>query len=159
MRASAPTRLGVSNPAPTHSGESARAFLADLVLVWRLLSGRPCVASPRLHGSRLAALTRRARRAWSLVVLAATAEQGRRELWGRAGVRALGVSYDGTIALGAAAAAAPAVTPPTPLKAAAGWPNCLLLFSAARARRELGLGQAPAYSGGTAGGGSAPIRG
>ena len=28
-----PTRLGVSNPAPTHSGESARAFLADPVLV------------------------------------------------------------------------------------------------------------------------------
>ena len=53
---------------------------------------------------------------------------------------ALGVSFDGTIELGAAAAAAPAVTPPTPLKAAAGWPNCLLLFSAARARRELGLG-------------------
>ena len=73
-----PTRLGVSNPAPTHSGESARAFLADPVLVWRLLSGRPCVASPRPRGSRLAALARRARRAWSLVVLAATAEQGRR---------------------------------------------------------------------------------
>ena len=28
-----PTRLGVSNPAPTHSGENARAFLADLVHV------------------------------------------------------------------------------------------------------------------------------
>jgi hypothetical protein len=55
-------------------------------------------------------------------------------------VRALGVSFDGTIELGAAAAAAPAVTPPTPLKAAAGWPNCVLLFSAVRARRELGLG-------------------
>ena len=55
-------------------------------------------------------------------------------------MRALGVSFDGTIELGAAAAAAPAVTPPTPLKAAAGWPNCLLLFSAVRARRELGLG-------------------
>ena len=53
---------------------------------------------------------------------------------------AIGVSFDGTIELGAAAAAAPAVTPPTPLKAAAGWPNYLLLFSAARARRELGLG-------------------
>ena len=73
-----PTRLGVSNPAPTHSGESARAFLADPVLVWRLLSGRPCVASPRPRGSRLAVLARRAWRAWSLVVLAATAEQGRR---------------------------------------------------------------------------------
>ena len=55
-------------------------------------------------------------------------------------MRALGVSFDGTIELGAAAAAALAVTPLTPLKAAAGWPNCLLLFSAARARRELGLG-------------------
>ena len=53
---------------------------------------------------------------------------------------ALRVLFDGTIELGAAAAAVPAVTPPTPLKAAAGWPNCLLLFSAARARRELGLG-------------------
>ena len=73
-----PASLGVSNPAPTHSGESARAFLADPVLGWRLLSGRPCVASPRPRGSRLAALARRARRAWSLVVLAATAELGRR---------------------------------------------------------------------------------
>jgi hypothetical protein len=54
-------------------------------------------------------------------------------------VRALGVSLDGAIELGAAAAAAPAVTPPTQLKAAAGWPNCVLLFSAVRARRELGL--------------------
>ena len=62
-----------------------------------------------------------------------------RVLWSRAGVRALGVSFDGTIELGAAVAAAPAVTPPTPLESAAGWPNFLLLFSAARARRELGL--------------------
>ena len=54
-------------------------------------------------------------------------------------MRALGVSFDGTIELGAAAAAAPAVTLPNPLKAAAGWPNCVLLFSAVRARRELGL--------------------
>ena len=53
---------------------------------------------------------------------------------------ALGVLFDGAIELGAAAAAAPAVTPPTPLKAAAGWPNCSLLFSAALTRRELGLG-------------------
>ena len=50
-------------------------------------------------------------------------------------MRALGVSFDGTIELGDAAAAVPAITPPTPLKAAAGWPNCLLLFSAARAVR------------------------
>ena len=63
-----PTRLGVSNPAPTHSGESTRAFLADPVFVWRLLSGHPCVASPHPRGSRLAALARRARRAWSQVV-------------------------------------------------------------------------------------------
>ena len=62
-----------------------------------------------------------------------------RELWGRAGVRALGVSFDGATELGAAAAATPAVTSLTLLKAAAGWPNCVLLFSAVRARRELGL--------------------
>ena len=55
-------------------------------------------------------------------------------------MRALDVSFDGTIELGAAAAAALAVTLPTPLKTAAGWANCLLLFSAARARRELGSG-------------------
>ena len=42
--------------------------------------------------------------------------------------------FDGTIELGAAAAAAPAGTPPTPLKAVAEWPYCLLLFSAAHAR-------------------------
>ena len=62
-----------------------------------------------------------------------------RVLWGRAGVRALDVSFNGAIELGAAAAAVPTVTPPTPLKAAAGWPNCLLLFSEACARRELGM--------------------
>ena len=79
-------------------------------------------------------------------------EQGRRrcggggenqlacELWGRAGVRTLGVSFDGATELGAAAAAEPAVTPPTPLTAAAGWPNCVLIFSAVPARGELGLG-------------------
>ena len=71
-----PTRLGVSNPAPTHSGESTRAFLADPVLVWRLLSGRPCVASPRPRGSRMAALARRAQRAWSPVVHAAESAKG-----------------------------------------------------------------------------------
>ena len=50
-------------------------------------------------------------------------------------MRALGVSFNGTIELGAAAAAAPAVTPPTPLKAAAEWPNCVLLLGIARAAR------------------------
>ena len=55
-------------------------------------------------------------------------------------MRALGVSFDGTIELGAVAAAALTITPPTPLTAEAGWPNCLLLFSVARARRELGSG-------------------
>ena len=50
-------------------------------------------------------------------------------------MRALGVSFDGAIELGAAAAAALAVTPPTPRKAAAGWLNCVFFLGSARAAR------------------------
>ena len=111
---------------------------------------RPCLASSLWSSvrsepspARITAGGARAARA-ARVVTGGSRRHSRagtsRELWGRAGVRALGVSFDRTIELGAAATAAPAVTPPTPLKAAAGWPNCSLLFSAARARRELGLG-------------------
>ena len=37
-------------------------------------------------------------------------------------------------------AAAPAVTPPTPRKAAAGWPNCFFPLGSARAARAAGFG-------------------
>ena len=155
LRASHPAAWRGARVVETRAGESRRVEpSADAQRRKRArVSGqpRPCLASSLWSSvrsepspARITAGGARAARA-ARVVTGGSRRRSRvgtsRELWGRAGVRALGVSFDGTIELGAAAAGARARRHAADAaKAAAGWPNCLLLFSAARARRELGLG-------------------